>query len=139
MRKKKEGILVIRRKKNCRLLYVNKNYYLEGNYIFKKYKSKIEAFENYENIRKIDKNINKTDLLGRVEVELYQDDFDIILKSLEIYKFVINQNILISAEKEFLKKKNFDVDFLFQVLQAIYNSNYDFENKTNNIKRRNIC
>ena len=78
-------------------------------------------------------------LLGRVEVELYQDDFDIILKSLEIYKFVRNQNILISAEKEFLKKKNFDVDFLFQVLQSIYNSNYDFENKTNNIKRRNIC
>jgi len=57
--------------------------------------------------------------------------------------FVINQNILISilisAEKEFLKKKNFDVDFLFQVLQAIYNSNYDFENKANNIKRKNIC
>ena len=78
-------------------------------------------------------------LLGRVEVELYQYDFDIILKSLEIYKFVINQNILISAEKEFLKKKNFDVDFLFQVLQAIYNSNYDFEDKTNNIKRKNIC
>ena len=100
---------------------------------------KYHISNNYENIRKIDKNINKTDLLGRVEVELYQDDFDIILKSLEIYKFVINQNILISAEKEFLKKKNFDVDFLFQVLQAIYNSNYDFENKANNIKRKNIC
>ena len=83
---------------------------------------------NRAGIRKLLETEVKNSVTGKTIYTPPQDEKEILnyLKNL----FVINQNILISilisAEKEFLKKKNFDVDFLFQVLQAIYNSNCYF-------------
>jgi hypothetical protein len=114
--------LVVKRKNNCKLIYNDNNYYLEAFNIFKKYKNKSEAFHDYKNVNKIDKSV--LDELGRVEVEFYKEDLELILKSLEVYKFFINQNLFISSENEKLVKISTDIDFLFQIINTIYCSNF---------------
>ena len=45
--------MIIRRKKNCKIIYYNKNYYLSEAYFFKKYKDKREVYQEYENYKKV--------------------------------------------------------------------------------------
>ena len=66
-----------------------------------------------------------------MEVELYEEDYKLILEALSNYKYIINKfSFLHRFDSEKVFQSNYDIDFLYQILETIYIKNF-IRNKTN--------
>lgn len=116
--------MIIKNKKNCQIIEYNENYYLKGINFFKKYKNRKEALVDYKNIKNINLVKNK-DCLGRISIDLYKEDIKLILKSIEVYKFYLSQNLFFTTDKEKLDNICYDLDFMYEMIFATYNTNFE--------------
>ena len=104
------------------MIFYKEKYYIYTNKILYHFgKDYQEAIRYYENIREIEKEgMKRYYMNGKFHLELYPDEMEILLKSLENYKFMIDNSRFIDCEKEKIKMKSFDIEFLTQYLYSLY-------------------
>lgn len=113
--------MTLKRKKNCKLIYVNNKYYIKTEKNLYHFNDNlIEAIEYYENISEIEKKGSLRFSKGKFKLELYPDELNDILKAIEFYKFSIDKSFYFKCDIESLKEKSFDLSFLYEYIFCIY-------------------
>lgn len=118
--------MVLKRKKNCKLIYEQKNskYYVERIGSISEFYELQEAFREYGRLNNIEK-LNQERFYNNdmLHYELYPEQVFLIAKSIEIFKFFIDNSFFFNCEKEELESKSVDLFYLYQILFVQY-SNY---------------
>ena len=115
--------MILKQKKNCKMIFCNDKYYIQTN------KNLYHLGLDYEEAEKYYNNIAQIEEEGRLKpfengkfkIELYPEDMELLLNSLETLSFFIKQNRFLDCNNETLIQKNFDIDFLAQYLFCLYN------------------
>ena len=106
--------MILKQKTNCKLIENNKKYYLYTNQLLYHFGSDYnKALKYYDNIREIEKDsFSRYYCNGKFYLELYPDDVEIIIQSIECYKFFLTNNRFLDIDNETIATKQFDIDFL---------------------------
>ena len=108
--------MIIKCKKSCKIIYDNCNYYVSTKDYFFKFNNKEDAEFFYNNALKISIDfIRQFDWEGKVYLEFYPDDLEIILKSLEQFKFFCDKSLYFGNRAE-LKNKSQDCYYLYEYI-----------------------
>lgn len=113
--------MVLKRKKDCKLIYDNNNYYIDGAGYFFKFNNLDDAQYFYNNFKKLYLNSRQLyEIEGKVVLDLYPSDVELILKGIEQLKFFIDKSMYFKCDQEFLNSKSLDCFYLNQYIYSIY-------------------
>lgn len=113
--------MVLKRKENCKLIYVNNKYYIETSQNLYHFNDDfVEAMEYYNNIREIEKRGQLRFVKGKFRIELYPSELTDVLHAIECYKFSVDKSFYFQCDFEKLKEKSFDLEFLYNYLFYLY-------------------
>lgn len=122
--------MVIKRKKDCKLIYDNDNYYVDGLGHFFKFNNLNDAQYFYNNFKSLYLNSRQLyELEGKIVLDLYPSDVELILKGIEQLKFFIDKSMYFKCDKEFLNSKSLDCFYLNQYIYSIYKNCVPEENQ----------
>lgn len=123
--------MILKQKKDCKLIFKNEKYYIHTNKILYHFGNDFdEATRYYDNIREIEKEgIARYYLNGKFHLDFYPDEIKLIIKSLECYKFFVDNNRFLDVSKEKLNNFDFDIEFLTQYMYSLYIEYIKEENK----------
>ena len=113
--------MVIKRKKECKLIFDNSNYYVEGCGYFFKFNNIKDAQYFYNNFKSLYLNSKQLyDIEGKIVLDLYPSDVELILKGVEQIKFFIDNSMFYKCDKEYLKSKSLDCFYLNEYIYSVY-------------------
>lgn len=118
--------MIVKQKNNCKLICVNNKYYIQTNKNLYHFNNNlIEANKYYQHIREIEETYHFNFVDGKFRVELYPEELQDILKSIEFFKFSIDKSFYFKCDYESLKEKSFDLAFLYEHLFCLYRDYLD--------------
>ena len=113
--------MVLKRKENCKLIYINNKYYVETSGRIYHFNDNLrEATECYKNIKEVEKRGIVRFFQGKFIVELYPAELNDILKSIEYYKYFSENCLRFKCDFKSISEKSYDLDFLYRYLFCIY-------------------
>lgn len=126
--------MILKRKKDCKLIYVNNKYYIKTEKNLYHFNDNfIEAIEWYNNIKEIEKRGKLVFSQGKFKIELYPDELNDILHAIEFYKFSVDKSFYFKCDFDSLKNKSFDLSFLYNYLFCLYNNHINEVRESKNI------
>ena len=113
--------MVIKRKKDCKIIYNHNHYYVETCNYFFKFNKREDAEYFYNNCKNISFEFySKCDIEGKMYYDLYPEDVELILKGIEQLKFFLDKSLYFTDKKENLKEKSYDCFYLYQYIYSRY-------------------
>ena len=115
--------MVLKRKKNCKLIYEPKNskYYVDEIKHLTEYQDLQEAFRKYGEVHRAEKwNEDRFYKDGYLKYEFLPEQVFLIAKSIEMFKFFVDNSFFFKCDKEFLKSKSVDLFYLYQIVYKQY-------------------
>lgn len=113
--------MVIKRKKQCKIIYDNYNYYVETSNYFFKFTSIEDAQYFYNNCKNISLDLYRNfDIEGKIYLDIYPEDMELIIKGIEQLKFFLDKSLYFSDNKDKLNQKSFDCFYLYEYLYSVY-------------------
>lgn len=123
--------MVIKRKKDCKIIFDNNNYYVETNQYFFKFNNEEDAKYFYNNCKSISVEfLRKFDWEGKIYLEFYPEDLELLIKGIEQLKFFLDKSLYYSSDKNTLKRKSLDCFYLYEYINTMYR-NYVPKEKQN--------
>lgn len=120
--------MVIKRKKNCKIIFDNNNYYVESLNYFFKFNRKEDAEYFYNNCKEISFEFySKFDVEGKLYFDFYPEDVELILKGIEQLKFFLDKSLYFTDNREILKEKSYDCFYLYQYIYSRYKDKFPTE------------
>ena len=108
--------MVLKDKKYCKIIYDNSNYYVSTKDYFFKFNNREDAEYFYKNALKISiEFIRQFNWEGKIYLEFYPDDLEMILKAIEQFKFFCDKSLYFGSREE-LKKKSQDCLYLYEYI-----------------------
>lgn len=122
--------MVIKRKKNCKIIFDNNNYYVESFNYFFKFSRKEDAEYFYNNCKDISFEFySKFDVEGKLYFDFYPEDVELILKGIEQLKFFLDKSLYFTDNREILKEKSYDCFYLYQYIYSRYKDKFPKDNQ----------
>ena len=123
--------MILKQKTDCKLIENNNKYYLyTKNLLYHFGTDYNKALRYYEDIREIEKDsFARYYCNGKFHLELYPDDVEIIIHSIECYKFFLTNNRFLDINNEKIQNKQFDIDLLGQFFHSLYFEKNKMESK----------
>ena len=120
--------MVIKRKKNCKIIFDNNNYYVESLNYFFKFNRKEDTEYFYNNCKEISFEFySKFDVEGKLYFDFYPEDVELILKGIEQLKFFLDKSLYFTDNREILKEKSYDCFYLYQYIYSRYKDKFPTE------------
>ena len=113
--------MVLKRKENCKIIFDNVNYYVETkNHLFK-FNNYSDAEYFYKNAQKISVDfLRQFNWEGKIYLEFYPEDLELIMKSLEQFKYFLDKSLYFCDNKNIFKEKSFDCFYLYEYILGMY-------------------
>ena len=115
--------MVLKRKKNAKLIYDSKNkmYYVDKITHISEFQDLQEAFKEYGKIAKIDKeNGERYYKNGYLHYELLPSQALLLAKAVQLFKQFVDTSKFFNCEIEDLKSKSIDLFYLEQIILTEY-------------------
>lgn len=106
--------MILKQKTDCKLIENNNKYYLyTKNLLYHFGTDYNKALRYFDDIREIEKDsFSRYYCNGKFFLDLYPEDLEIIIHSIECYRFFLTNNRFLDINNETIKNKQFDIDFL---------------------------
>ena len=115
--------MILKRKQNCKIIYDNFNYYVQTKDRLFKFNNLFDAEYFYKNIQKISIDfLRQFNWEGKIYLEFYPEDIELILKSIEQFKFFLDKSLYFCDNKNIFNKKSIDCFYLYQYILGMYNN-----------------
>lgn len=111
--------MVIKRKKNANLIYEPKNskYYLDLIKAMQQYDTMQDAFRKYNEFHKLEREEEKRFFRdNRLVYELSPNQVYLLIKSIEMFKFFVDNSFFFKCEREELQDTSIDLFYLYQII-----------------------
>ena len=113
--------MVIKRKQNCKIIYDNVNYYVETKEHLFKFNNLVDAEYFYKNCQKISVDfLRQFNWEGKIYMEFFPDDVELLMKSLEQFKFFLDKSLYFTDNKEIFKEKSQNCFYLYEYILGMY-------------------
>ena len=113
--------MVLKRKQNCKIIYDNINYYVETKEHMFKFNNLTDAEYFYKNAQKISVDfLRQFNWEGKIYMEFYPEDVELLMKSLEQFKFFLDKSLYFCDNKNIFKEKSLDCFYLYEYISGMY-------------------